>query len=151
MAGGTTPMCEKNETLAFFGKTLSATLSGLGPNTTYELQVEAQNTAGSVRSEWVRTATLAANLPAPTLTVLGTNGIQIVWPAVPSVYGSLLFFTLVRDGALSIFNGTARSFDDTRLVPGKTYLYSYAATTTLGTTPLVKSVLHIAKCAFYFL
>eukprot|EP00045_Choanoeca_perplexa_P018125 m.279018 g.279018 ORF g.279018 m.279018 type:complete len:4572 (-) comp17723_c0_seq1:48-13763(-) len=141
------PLCHMNSTLSTFGPTRKQVLSGLKPATPYEVQVEAVNGAGFVRSEWVKQQTRAAIVSPPSAEAWGISTIALSWDTSDDV----LLYQLVRDG-LVVHNTTQTQYLDQNLIADTTYVYSLRAVTSSGTihsvdTSVTTSAMHLQLVA----
>ena len=120
----------------FSGLAFNYTTSSLLPFTTYNFQVEAVNSAGSVFSA-SSTATTNEDAPSfvppPYFVTVSASSISITWQAPPQPNGVIVSYQLFRDGD-EVFNGLSLSHMDTGLEPFTSYNYHVQACTNGGCT-----------------
>ncbi|XP_059146358.1 uncharacterized protein LOC131933809 [Physella acuta] len=113
---------------------LSAIISGLTANTTYELQVCAATYRGKgPKSSCLgTTAELGAHAPSkPTVQVLGRNEMHVSWEAPVMPLGRINHYDVSMNGKV-IYSGTELSCGSHRLTPDTEYTFTVIAVTNEG-------------------
>ena len=112
--------------------------SALEPYSEYRYQVEANNSVGSVLSQFsqiVRTlADSPEGIPAPTVLTQTSTSIQLTWQAPTKPNGPVSGYEVIRNGtSIAGLSGTARSYtDSSRLKPFVVYSYRLRVCTSGG-------------------
>jgi fibronectin type 3 domain-containing protein len=125
-----------------------ATITGLNPSTTYNIFVEAGNSAGrSSSSNQVTATTLPPSLPSTptgvTATALGSAGIRISWNPVAGATGYRIYSPNTA-GSNSNFQlldtTTSTSYTDSLLSANQTWFYRVSAFNSVGESSQSSSV-----------
>lgn len=135
----------------------SATVTGLQPNTTYYLDVDAQNWAGLATGflQMTATATYSSPVVSPSTSAVEVSSITVSWTPVTSAgyeltASSTNFGALLPGGAVSLSSTTdptAGALADYSLVSNTTYYFSVGAFNWYGalTTVQVSSAATLAQ------
>ncbi|CAH1785419.1 unnamed protein product [Owenia fusiformis] len=129
---------------------LSAIISGLHPNTTYEVHVCASTSKGKgpKASMSGSTSELGAHAPAkPTVHVIGRNELKITWDAPEVPLGRISKYEVTMNGKV-VYSGNAYSFSPHRLTPDTEYVVTVAAITNEGRCESKPSKKRTAKDEF---
>ncbi|XP_066293639.1 uncharacterized protein [Branchiostoma lanceolatum] len=126
---------------------LSSIISGLQPQTTYDIHVCAITNKGKGPRASVkgRTEDLGAHAPEkPSLTVQGRHEVFATWDLPEVLLGRLSKFELHVNGKI-VYSGTDRSFKVTRLKPDTDYSVTVVAVTNQGKCESEASKVRTAK------
>ncbi|XP_078604221.1 uncharacterized protein LOC144877980 isoform X4 [Branchiostoma floridae x Branchiostoma japonicum] len=126
---------------------LSSIISGLQPQTTYDIHVCAITNKGKGPRSSVkgRTEDLGAHAPEkPSLTVQGRHEVFATWDLPEVLLGRLTKFELHVNGKI-VYSGTDRSFKVTRLKPDTDYSVTVVAVTNQGKCESEASKVRTAK------
>ncbi|KAF7665774.1 hypothetical protein LDENG_00132080 [Lucifuga dentata] len=123
-----------NDEEVYHGEGLNFVLSGLQPHTSYHLVLLACTRGGCTPSATISIATDEApptGLHAPSLTVTGSESVEVAWRAPEHANGIITGYELRRNGEV-IYVGTETRYHDFTLFPSVEYSYVVSANNSKG-------------------